>query len=82
MVTDISNASRTNLMDLRSHQWHLPTLDIFGIKREMLAEIKSNAEVYGHLKDGPLQGVPIAGDSSTRPRWVHSNAYILSQGQL
>lgn len=48
-------------MELKTQQWHQPTLDIFGIKREMLGEIKSNAEVYGHMNTGPLKGTPITG---------------------
>lgn len=60
-MTDVSNASRTNLMDLKSKQWSKELLDLFEIKRDMLADIKSNAEVYGHVSEGPLKGVPIAG---------------------
>ncbi len=46
-VTDASNASRTNLMDLRSLSWHEPTLRLFGVPPAMLPQIRSNAEVYG-----------------------------------
>ncbi|GAB4822772.1 hypothetical protein N2152v2_009818 [Parachlorella kessleri] len=61
-VTDVVNAARTNLMDVRTLSWHMPTLDVFGISPNMLPEIRSNAEVYGVVKDdGPLVGVPIAG---------------------
>lgn len=60
-VTDVSNAARTNLMDIRSRQWHPKTCTYFGLEPDMLPEIKSNAEVFGYVKDGPLQGVPIAG---------------------
>lgn len=61
-VTDVSNASRTNLMDLRLLSWHEPTLRRFGVHPDMLPAIRSNAEVYGEVSvEGPLQGVPIAG---------------------
>ncbi|EFN59182.1 hypothetical protein CHLNCDRAFT_18995 [Chlorella variabilis] len=61
-LTDASNASRTNLMDLRTLTWHKPTLHLFGVRPDMLPDIRSNAEVYGTVAvDGPLQGVPIAG---------------------
>ena len=46
-VTDASNASRTNLMDLRTLSWHEPTLRLFGVPPGMLPQIRSNAEVYG-----------------------------------
>ncbi|KAL4431102.1 hypothetical protein ABPG75_006358 [Micractinium tetrahymenae] len=61
-ITDVSNASRTNLMDLATLSWHEPTLRLFGVPPAMLPQIRSNAEVYGTVKaEGPLQGVPIAG---------------------
>lgn len=46
-VTDISNAARTNLMDIHSGAWHEPTMALFGATAQMLPNIKSNAEVYG-----------------------------------
>lgn len=55
-VTDVSNASRTNLMDIRSRQWHPDTCAQFGLDVDMLPEIHSNAEIFGHIKEGPLQG--------------------------
>ena len=55
--TDVTNASRTQLMNLETLDWDQELLDIFGIKREWLPEIKSSSEIYGKTKDG----VPIAG---------------------
>ncbi len=46
-ITDVTNASRTNLMDVRTLTWHQPTLELFGVSTAMLPEIRSNAEVYG-----------------------------------
>ena len=46
-LTDASNASRTNLMDLSTLSWHEPTLALFGVRPDMLPQIRSNAEVYG-----------------------------------
>jgi hypothetical protein len=60
-VTDVTNASRTGLMDLESLSWHEPTLAYFGVPAGALPAIRSNAEVYGRVADGPLAGVPIAG---------------------
>lgn len=60
-VTDVSNASRTNLLDLKTRQWHAPFLDLFGLDRGMMPRVASNAEVLGAVKEGPLAGVPISG---------------------
>jgi len=60
-VTDVTNASRTGLMDLESLSWHEPTLAYFGVPAGALPAIVSNAEVYGRVAAGPLAGVPIAG---------------------
>lgn len=46
-VTDVTNASRTNFMELSSRTWHEETLELFGASIGMLPEIRSNAEVYG-----------------------------------
>ena len=46
-VTDISNAARTNWMDIGTGRWHPETMAHFGTSEEMLPEIRSNAEVYG-----------------------------------
>lgn len=46
-VTDVSNASRTQLMNLRTLQWDKEMCDLWNIPMCMLPEIKSNAEVYG-----------------------------------
>ncbi|MEO8437747.1 MAG: glycerol kinase GlpK [Chloroflexota bacterium] len=60
-VTDVTNASRTMLMDLRSLAWESNLLDAFGIPAAMLPAIRSSSEVYG-LGVGDLAGVPISGD--------------------
>jgi FGGY family of carbohydrate kinases, N-terminal domain len=46
-VTDVTNAARTNFMELSSRTWHQPTLQRFGASATMLPQIRSNAEVYG-----------------------------------
>lgn len=60
-VTDVSNASRTMLMDLRTLAWDPATLDAMGIPAAMLPAIRSSSEVYGEAT-GALAGVPVAGD--------------------
>jgi len=61
-VTDLSNASRTNLMDLSTLTWHKDTVAAFGAENVLLPKICSNAEVYGQVTGiTELEGVPIAG---------------------
>jgi len=59
--TDVTNASRTLLMDLKTLDWDEEILGILGIPRSMLPEIHSSSEVYGNAK-GVLGGIPVAGD--------------------
>lgn len=63
-MTDVTNASRTMLMDLESLAWDDELLALFDIPRSMLPDIKSSSEVYGHTEAaGPFGGeVAIAGD--------------------
>ncbi len=58
-VTDVTNASRTMLMDLRTLSWSDKLLEIFDVPRRMLPEIRGNAEIYGTCV-GVLPGVPVA----------------------
>jgi len=61
-VTDVTNASRTLLMDLRTLDWSDEMLEVWGIPRAMLPEIRSSSEIVGHSAlDGALHGIPIAG---------------------
>ena len=59
-LTDVTNASRTLLMNLRTLDWDPEILDAIGIPAAMLPEIRSSAEVYGTASEGPLAGVPVA----------------------
>jgi glycerol kinase len=60
-LTDVTNASRTQLMNLASLEWDEELLRTFDIPAALLPRIASSSEVYGHVADGPLKGVPIAG---------------------
>ncbi|MDI2099477.1 glycerol kinase GlpK [Ruicaihuangia caeni] len=61
-ATDVTNASRTLLMDLRTLDWDATILGELGIPRAMLPEIRSSSETYGAVASGsPLDGVPVAG---------------------
>jgi glycerol kinase len=59
-VTDVTNASRTLLMDLRTLAWDERILTSIGVPEAVLPEIRSSAEVYGYARGGPLDGVPVA----------------------
>jgi glycerol kinase len=50
--TDVTNASRTQLMNLDTLAWDPELLEIFGIKKEWLPEIRSSSEIYGKTKEG------------------------------
>ncbi|HEX3318805.1 MAG TPA: glycerol kinase GlpK [Solirubrobacteraceae bacterium] len=61
-VTDVSNASRTLLMNLETLDWEDANLEAIGVPRSMLPEIRPSAETYGEVKSGGFAGTPIAGD--------------------
>jgi glycerol kinase len=60
-VTDVTNASRTLLLDIRSLEYSDKLIEFFDLKGIKLPEIKSSAEVYGKIKEGELIGVKLAG---------------------
>jgi glycerol kinase len=60
-ATDVTNASRTMLMDLRTLDWHEPSLELMGIPRAILPEIRSSSELYGEARGTAVGGVPVAG---------------------
>ena len=60
-VTDVTNASRTQLMDLATAQWEESILSDFEIPAQMLPKIVSSSEVFGHATIAAIQGVAIAG---------------------
>jgi glycerol kinase len=60
-VTDVTNASRTMLMNLETLDWDDEILGILGVPRAMLPEIRASSETYGEAKNG-LAGIPVAGD--------------------
>uniref|UniRef100_F1L477 Probable glycerol kinase n=1 Tax=Ascaris suum TaxID=6253 RepID=F1L477_ASCSU len=60
-LTDVSNASRTLLLDLKKVAWSTELCKFFDIPMQILPRICSSAEVYAHFNDGLLKGVPISG---------------------
>jgi len=60
-VTDVTNASRTQLMDLRTLKWDKRQLELFGIPETILPRIASSSEVYGLAQVAEVKDIPIAG---------------------
>jgi glycerol kinase len=60
-ITDVTNASRTMMMNLETLDWDDEILGILGVPRAMLPEIRASSETYGEAKNG-LAGIPVAGD--------------------
>jgi len=61
-ITDVTNASRTMLMDLDTLSWDEGIASTIGVPMSMLPEIRSSSEVYGEVKVGNLTGINLAGD--------------------
>jgi glycerol kinase len=61
-ITDVTNASRTMLMDLNTLSWDAEIAADMTIPMSMLPEIRSSAEVYGYAAIPSLAGIPVAGD--------------------
>jgi glycerol kinase len=59
--TDVTNASRSLLMDLRTLAWDEQIAAELRVPLTMLPEIRSSSEVYGRIQPGILDGVPVAG---------------------
>jgi glycerol kinase len=60
-ITDVTNASRTQLLNLNTLDWDASLLAAFDIPRAMLPQVRSSSEVYGEAALPTISGVPIAG---------------------
>lgn len=61
-VTDVTNASRTMLFNIHTLEWDNDLLNLFGIPRSMMPEVRSSSEIYGYTKTTLFaHKVPIAG---------------------
>lgn len=60
-ITDVTNASRTMLMNIHNLQWDDYLCQFFDIPKEVLPEIRSSSEIYGNMEVSILKGLPIAG---------------------
>ena len=59
-ITDVTNASRTMLMNLSTLDWGDELLSAIGVPRAVLPEIRPSVEIYGEAR-GELAGIPVAG---------------------
>src|SRR5437870_2446086 len=60
-VTDVTNASRTQLLNLRTLDWDEKLLAAFDIPRAVLPKVRSSSEVYGEATLKAIAGVPVTG---------------------
>jgi len=61
-VTDVTNASRTMLYNIKTLKWDNSLLKMLDVPKKMLAEVKSSSEIYGETDDSLLgSSIPIAG---------------------
>src|SRR5258707_4104720 len=68
-ATDVSNASRTLFLNLRTGEWDDELLRTLRITREVLPQVRASSEVYGHVESIPvLRGVPISGVAGDKKR--------------
>lgn len=60
-LTDVTNASRTMLMNIKTCTWEPQLLNFFDIPASILPEIRSSSEIYGLFANGPLKDCPLSG---------------------
>jgi len=60
-ITDVTNASRTQLMNLDTLAWDPEILDVMNIPINILPQIVPSSQVYGAISAEVLEGVPLAG---------------------
>jgi glycerol kinase len=60
-ITDVTNASRTQFLNLKTLQWDSSLLNAFEIPASLLPAVRSSSELYGEATVPALKGVPIAG---------------------
>lgn len=61
-ITDVTNASRTMLMNIETLKWDPHLCKVFDIPMNILPQIRSSSEIYGYISDvTKLAGIPISG---------------------
>ena len=77
-ATDVTNASRTFLMNIETLEWDKSLCDFFCIPLNILPKIRSSGQVYGKIKNGLLNGIPIAAVIGDQ----HASLVELPKGQI
>jgi glycerol kinase len=76
-LTDVSNASRTMLFNIRDLNWDEELLEIFDVPRSILPQVTSSSEVYGEVKTpGKLSGIRIAGNAGDQQAALFGQACL------
>jgi glycerol kinase len=76
-VTDVSNASRTLLFNIKNLCWDLELIRIFGICEQILPKVRSSSEIYGHTSKKLLgMEVPISGAVGDQQAALFGNACL------
>lgn len=60
-ITDVTNASRTQLMNLETQSWDDEILEKLNIPKQILPEIQPSSKVYGNITSEVMEGIPLAG---------------------
>ncbi|KAG9509629.1 Glycerol kinase [Fragariocoptes setiger] len=60
-LTDVTNASRTFLMDIETLEWDKSLCQYFDIPMSILPKIRSSADTFGEITHGPLKSLPVTG---------------------
>ena len=69
-TTDVTNASRTQLLSIKTLDWDEKLLAAFEVPRGMLPQVRSSSEIYGEASLAAIAGVPLRGFSViNRQRW-------------
>ena len=79
-ISEVTNASRTLLLNIRTLKWDPVLWRFFGIRESVLPRLVSTSEVYGEIAYGPLKGVPLAGLVGDQQGALIGNK-CLAQGQ-
>ncbi|XP_036596189.1 glycerol kinase-like [Trichosurus vulpecula] len=59
--TDVTNASRTMLFNIHLLKWDAELCEFFDVPMDMLPDVRSSSEIYGRMKSGALEDVPLSG---------------------
>jgi glycerol kinase len=79
-ISEVTNASRTLLLNIRTLEWDPALLQFFGLRESILPRLVSTSEVYGKLTYGPLKDVPLGGLVGDQQGALIGNK-CLTQGQ-